>query len=113
MDHPTISAAISTNASILENVWAQYGALGLLLIFLALSVVFLYRINSAKDKTDYSSDGKDPPFPACLFLLSRFCQGHCAKSRYRCHGKGELFYIGGNSEQGIAEPEVINTLNNL
>ncbi|MCK5611257.1 hypothetical protein KAR91_55820 [Candidatus Pacearchaeota archaeon] len=41
---------LPTNTAILENIWIQYGALGLLFIFLIIAVVVLYRINRAKDK---------------------------------------------------------------
>ena len=36
---------LPTNTAILENIWIQYGALGLLILFLVLGVVFLYRMN--------------------------------------------------------------------
>ena len=43
-------AVIPTNTAILENVWIQYGALGLLFAFLTVSVVALYRINRSEKK---------------------------------------------------------------
>ena len=47
MDNP---AGISANTAILENIWTQYGALGLLFMFLIIAVIALYKINRAKDK---------------------------------------------------------------
>lgn len=36
--------SIPINTTILENIWIQYGALGLLILFLVLAVVFLYKM---------------------------------------------------------------------
>ena len=42
---------IPTNTAILENIWIQYGALGLLFAVLLVMVILLFRINRNKEET--------------------------------------------------------------
>ena len=70
-------------------------------------------IDSTESKADNSTDGKDPPFPSFFLFISRLGKGHSSQCTNRGHGEGKTFNIRGDSVQGIAETEAIDTLDDL
>ena len=70
-------------------------------------------VNGAKHETDHAADGEKPPFPALLLVFRGLRQGHGAQSPHRRHGKRQLFHIGSDAVKGIAQAELIDTLDDL